>query len=77
MHIPSPPAYSKSCKLSENSIHFSQESVESVQPVQMNIYQLNIYRKDVDWSYSANELRDQNKQQVWDQQSKTLFLQFI
>ena len=67
----------KSCQLSENPIHFSQESVESVQPVQTNIYQHNIYRKDVDWSHSVNELRNQNKQQAWDQQSKTLFLQFI
>ena len=35
----------------------------------MNIYQSNMYRKDIDWSYFVNDLRDQKKQQVWDQQS--------
>ena len=40
-----------------------------VQPVQMNIYQSNTYRKDLSWLHFDDEARVQEKQQVKDQQS--------
>ena len=43
--------------------------MEPVEPVQMNIYQSNIYRKDLSWLYFDNEPRVQERQQVKDQQS--------
>ena len=43
--------------------------VEPVQPVQMNIYQSNIYRKDLTWLNFDDEQRVQERQQVKNQQS--------
>ena len=43
--------------------------VEPVEPVQMNIYQSNTYRKDLSWLHFDDEPRVQEKQQVKDQQS--------
>ena len=43
--------------------------VQQVQPVQMNIYQSNTYRKDLSWPHFDDELRIQQRQQVKDQQS--------
>ena len=43
--------------------------VEPVQPVQMNIYQSNTYRKPLSWLFFVNEPRFQERQQVKDQQS--------
>ena len=48
--------------------------VEPVQPVQMNIYQSNIYRKDLTWLNFDDEQRVQERQQVKNQQSCHLFL---
>ena len=41
--------------------------VQQVQPVQMNIYQSNTYRKDLSWLHFDDELRIQQRQQVKDQ----------
>ena len=38
--------------------------VETVRPVQMNIFQINNYKKDLDWLYFDDEPRVQEKQQV-------------
>ena len=43
--------------------------MEPVQPVLMNIYQSNTYRKDLSWPHFDDEPRVQEKQQVKDQQS--------
>ena len=45
------------------------KEVEPVQPVQMNIYQSNTYRKDLSWLHFNNEPRFEERQQVKDQQS--------
>ena len=45
------------------------KEVELVQPVQMDIYQNNIYRKDISWQHFDDEPRVQDGQQVKDQQS--------
>ena len=41
---------------------------EPVKPAQMNIYQSNTYRKDLNWLYSDDEPRIQERQQVKGQQ---------
>ena len=46
------------------------KEVETVEPVQMNIYQSNIYRKDLSWLHFKDEPRVQERQQVKDQKSK-------
>ena len=43
--------------------------MEPVEPVQMNIYQSNTYRKDLNWINSDNEPRVQERERVKDQQS--------
>ena len=43
--------------------------VEPVEPVLKNIYQINIYRKELSWPHFGDEPRVQEKQQVKDQQS--------
>ena len=43
--------------------------MEPVEPVLKNIYQSNIYRKDLSWPHFDDEPRVQEKQQVKDQQS--------
>ena len=45
------------------------KEVEPVEPVLKNIYQSNIYRKDLSWPHFDNEPKVQEKQQVKDQQS--------
>ena len=45
------------------------KEVEPVEPVQMNIYQSNTYRKDLSWINFDDDPRVQAKQQVKDQQS--------
>ena len=44
------------------------KEVEPAEPVQMNIYQSNGYRKDLRWLHFYNEPRVQETQQVKDQQ---------
>ena len=44
--------------------------MEPVQPVQMNIYCTNTYRKDFRWLYFDSETRIQKKQQMKGQQSR-------
>ena len=44
--------------------------MEPVQPVQMNIYCTNTYRKDFRWLCFDNETRIQEKQQMKGQQSR-------
>ena len=44
------------------------KEVEPVEPVEMNIYQSNIYRKDLNWLLFDNEPRVQERQPVKDQQ---------
>ena len=53
--------------------------VESVEPVQINIYQNNTYKKHLSWLYFNNELRVQERQQVKDQQSysPTVFVAYL
>ena len=48
---------------------FQNKEVESVQPVQINIYQSNIYRKDLSWLHFDDVPRVQERQEVKDQQS--------
>ena len=43
--------------------------VEPVDPVQMNIYQSNTYRKDLNWQHFDDESRVQERQQGKNQQS--------
>ena len=43
--------------------------MEPVEPVQMNIYQSNTYRKDLNWINFDNEPRVQEREKVKDQQS--------
>ena len=45
------------------------KEVEPVQPIQMNFYQSNTYRKDLSWLHFNNEPRVQDRQQVKDQQA--------
>ena len=42
------------------------KEVDPVEPAQMNIYQSNTYRKDLDWLYFDNEPKFQGSQQVKD-----------
>ena len=41
---------------------YENKEVEPVQPVQMNIYQNNIYEKDFNWLHFGNETRAHKKQ---------------
>ena len=64
----------KSCSLLEQQVDLPQEcheneEVRPVQPVQMNIYQSNTYRKGLSRLYFNIESRVQERQQVKDQQS--------
>ena len=60
----------KSCNLSEKRVDlFENKEVEPVEPVQMNIYQINTYRKDLSRLHFDDEPRVQQRQQVKDQQS--------
>ena len=43
--------------------------MEPVEPVQIDTYQINTYRKDLSWLHFDNQLRDQEKQQVMEKQS--------
>ena len=43
--------------------------MEPVEPVQIDIYQINTYRKDLSWLHFDNQLRVQEKQQVMEKQS--------
>ena len=43
--------------------------MEPVEPVQMNIYQSNTYRKDLTWLPFGDEPRAQERQQGKDEQS--------
>ena len=45
------------------------KEVDPVEPAQMNIYQSNTYRKDLNWLHFDNEPRVHKRQQVKDQQS--------
>ena len=45
------------------------EEVEPLQPVQVSIYQSNIFRKDIHWLHFEHEPRVQERQQLKDQQS--------
>ena len=52
----------------EYTSHKNKE-VEPVEPVQMNIYQINTHRKDLNWLHFDDGPRVQERQQVKDQQS--------
>ena len=43
--------------------------MQPVQPVEMNFYQSNTYRRDLIWMHLVDEPRFQERQQVKDQQS--------
>ena len=43
--------------------------MQPVEPVQMNIYKSNTYRKELNWQHSDDEPRAQERQGVKDQQS--------
>ena len=52
----------KSCNLSNQNNEWTslkKKEVELVEPVQMNIYQSNTYRKGLSWLYFDNEPRVQ------------------
>ena len=44
-------------------------TVERAEPVQMNFYQSNTYRKDLSWLHFHDEPRVHRRQQVKDQES--------
>ena len=53
----------KSCNLYNNEqTSLEKKKVEPVEPVQMNIYQSNNYRKDFSWLHFGNEPRVQERQ---------------
>ena len=54
------------------------EEVELVEPVQMNIYQINTHRKDLRWLHFVVKQRIQKGQQVKDQQSHlSIFVAYL
>ena len=57
----------QSIRIMSRSLENKEE--EPVEPVQMNIYQNNTYRKDLNWLHFDDEPRVQERQQVKDQQS--------
>ena len=54
---------------SRNGHKSCNQIMEPGEPVLMNIYQSNTYRKDLGWPHFDDEPRVQEKQQVKDQQS--------
>ena len=60
----------KWCNLSEQQVEFPREKeVKPVKPIYMNIYQSNIYRKNLSWMHFVNEPSAQDREHVKDQQS--------
>ena len=56
--------------LSEQRVNlWKKKEVETVEPVQINIYQSNTYRKDLSWLHFDDEPRIQETHQVKEQQS--------
>ena len=54
------------------------KEVESAEPVQMNIYQSNIYKKDLSWLHFDDEPWVQERQQVKVQQSSiSVFIAYL
>ena len=54
------------------------KELEPVEPVQMNIYESNTYRKDLSWLHLNNGPRVQEKQQAEDQHSHiSVFLAYL
>ena len=52
--------------------------VETVEPVQMKIYQSNTYRKDLSWLYFDNKPQVQKKKQMKKQQFYiTVFVAYL
>ena len=51
------------------SASLKNKEVQPAEPVHLNIYQSNTYRKDLSWLYFNNEPMVQKRQQVKDQQS--------
>ena len=47
--------------------------MEPVEPAQMNIYQSDTYKKDLNWPHFSDKPRVQERQQVKDQQSDISF----
>ena len=56
-------------KIIQTVIMSENEEVEPLQPVQVSIYQSNIFRKDIHWLHFEHEPRVQERQQLKDQQS--------
>ena len=43
------------------SIRFEKKEMEPIEPVQMNIYESNVYRKDLSWLHLDNDPRVQER----------------
>ena len=55
--------------MAENSCNLSEYRVEPVEPVQMNTYQSNAYRKELSWPHFDDKPRVEERQQAKDEQS--------
>ena len=55
--------------MAENSFNLSEYRVEPVEPVQMNTYQSNAYRKELSWPHFDDKPRVEERQQVKDEHS--------
>ena len=56
-------------KIIQTVIMSENEEAEPLQPVQVSIYQSNIFRKDIHWLHFEHEPRAQKRQHMEDQQS--------
>ena len=59
----------QSIRITSRSPSRIQKWNQTIETVQMNIYQSNTYRKDLSWLHFDDEPRVQERQQVKDQQS--------
>ena len=68
--------WQKNCAIYQNNEYTSLENkeVEPIQPVQMNIYQSNTYKKDLSWLYFNSEAKVQERQQTKDSSPAYPFL---
>ena len=55
------------CQKNRQTSHNNKE-VETAEPVQINIYQTNTYRKDFNWLHFGDDPRVQERQQMKDKQ---------
>ena len=68
--------WQKNCAVYQKNEYTSLENkeVEPIQPVQMNIYQSNTYKKDLSWLHFNSEAKVQERQQTKDSSPAYPFL---